>query len=253
MKLVHIIKDSSRYAAAAWHNVILLGILLFLADYLFDVDTGLIDGVVDLVLVLVAIFLFLLETGYAFRILEETVHGSVKPPQFNRFSSLLFHGVNESIVTILYFLIPFILLFIGLDLLSSYLELALESVNDFLGLGIDQFTSMIFFGVVFIMVLALPIIFQGVLLNMAHNNGTIRSAFNFQQIMSKLKKIGFKRLFFIYIITAALLIVLKNILFDTLHQLPIVGDVILTLIIAPYLLIFTTRMLGLIDVPSNEP
>ncbi|MDP3066458.1 MAG: DUF4013 domain-containing protein [Methanobacteriaceae archaeon] len=200
---------------------------------------------------LVAILFFLFETGYVFKILEETVHGSLKPPQFNRFSSLILHGVKESIVTILYFSIPLILFFIGLDLFSSYLELGLGALNDFLGLDVGQLNSMVFLGAIFIMFSAVSIIFQGVLLNMAHNNGTIHSAFNFLQILSRLKKIGFKRLFFIYAITAVLLIVLKNILFDTLHQLPIVGDIILTLIITPYLLILTTRMLGLIDV-SNE-
>ncbi|HMK54301.1 MAG TPA: DUF4013 domain-containing protein [Methanobacteriaceae archaeon] len=247
MNLKDIVKDSFRYAAASWYNVILLGIVLLLADHLVDANTGLIDGWLDFVLLIIALALAVLEAGYAFRMLEETVNGSVKPPKINRIFSLFSHGIREIVVTVLYFFTPIVLFFLGFDLISAFVEINLGALNTILGWDIDQLTFMVFFGLFFILISGISIIFEGALLNMANNHGTIRSAFNFPHIFYKLKKIGFKRLLLIYLITLVLLSIIQGIISDSLHQLPVIGDILLTLIITPYLLMVTTRMLGLID------
>lgn len=68
MDLTEIIKDSLRYAAAGWYNVLFLGIIFYLADYLIDLNTGLSYGWLYLILVIVALFLVFIEAGYTFRI-----------------------------------------------------------------------------------------------------------------------------------------------------------------------------------------
>lgn len=106
----------------------------------------------------------------------------------NKISTLLSHGFKETMLIILYFFLPFILLLLPLVVASSYFEMGLRGLNDFSGGNIGELTTMAFMATTFIVISVLSIIFQGVLLNMAHSHGSFLSAFKFSQIWVKLKK-----------------------------------------------------------------
>lgn len=236
MKFMDILRDSARYAAADWHNVIFLGIILLLTDHLLDLsDKILVGDVGDALLLLVVIILSLLEAGYVFRILEETVRGSERPPKFKRLMNMFLHGIKETLVLFIYFgIFLLLLLFLTVEL-AEFLS---ESI-------LSDLTPIIV--ILFILVSLVYIWFECVLLNMAHHHGTLRSAIDFRKIYEKLRKIGIKKLFMVYIFTYVAIQLLRITIFDTLHQIPYIGDLLFTLIITPFLVIFTTRMLGLID------
>lgn len=242
MRMKDMVLDAMRYAAADWHNFFILGVVLFLADHLVDLSAPpLIDSYFDVILLILTLFLALVEVGYGFRMVEETVQGSQKPPSFHHPFNLFWHGVKESVILVVYFVLPLIMGFISLFEFENFLGI------DFSPIIVDYslFIAVTLF-------FAFNIMFQGAVLNMAHHEGSLASGFNMPMVFRKIRMVGLKNMLIISFITLFLIYILKQEIFDTLHALPylnpIVGDVISTVIIAPFLIIFTTRFLGLMDV-----
>ena len=238
------ISNALRYTASDWYNVLILGIILFLVDHIVDLNApSLIEGYDILILILV-VFLSFIEVGYGFRIVEETVQGSSKPPSFHNPLDLLWHGVKESVILLLYFIVPLILVVMGISEFEYLLNLDLGSI-------IMRYALL--FAIIFF--LAFNIMFQAAVLNMAHHQGRITSAFNFPMVFRKIRLVGLKNMVLVSLITIAVLYIIKQVVFDTLHELPYLGpslgDVISTVLIAPFLMIFTTRLVGLIDVSDD--
>ena len=80
-----ILKDAASYALSDWRNFLILGLILLLADHamdLYSASTG--NSVLDILILAsivgVVILLSFIEIGYGFRIVEETVEGSTRPP-----------------------------------------------------------------------------------------------------------------------------------------------------------------------------
>ncbi|OPX58227.1 MAG: hypothetical protein A4E25_01782 [Methanobacterium sp. PtaB.Bin024] len=249
MKINSFFKDAIVYATSDWRNVLFLGVILFLTDYVVDLNApSIIEGLSDVIIVIVVIFLSLVEVGYGFRIVEETVKGSHKPPSFHHPLELFWHGVKESIILLIYFVTPLILVVMGIY------EFEIISGLDFshLTTGCYLLIGIIFF-------LFFNIMFQGAVLNMAHHGGSITSGFDIPKIFRKIKMVKLKNMLLVSLITLIVLYIAKQAIFDTLHALPYmlpyinisVGDVVSTVIIAPFLTIFTARLLGLIDVEDD--
>jgi hypothetical protein len=92
--------------------------------------------------------------------------------------------------------------------------------------------------------------FPAVLLYRAYNNGDFRSSFDFRMIYDKIRAVGLKRLIVVYLGLFLVVSIVKTVLSNgVVENIPLLGELISDLIIAPYLLIFTTRVLGLIDQP----
>jgi hypothetical protein len=249
MKLNTIFKDAIRYTVSDWWNFLILGFILFLTDQIVDLSApSIIGGLSDAVMIIVVVFLSLVEIGYGFRIVEETVKGSSKPPSFHHPLNLFWHGVKESIILLFYFVIPLIIIIMGVS------EFEIISGLDFSPIISEYF---LIFGLMIF--LCFNVMFQGAVLNMANHGGSITSGFNIPKIVRKIRMVKLKNMLLISLITIIVLYIIKQIVFDTFHALPYalpfigisVGDIISTVIIAPFLTIFNTRLLGLIDVKDN--
>ncbi len=240
INLKGIITDSLRYSASDLKIVVLLGLVLLLVDRANELSfAGEMADELRLVIFAVVILLAIFEAGYVFRILEETIKGSKKLPKFNNLRLMFYHGFKELIVLILYFLIP-ILLF-GLFYLNFLTSLDINDV---------PIVTDIFFLIILSLTIVIYIFFPAVLLHRAHNNGDFRSSFDFRKIYLKIRAVGLKRLILVYLGLFLLVTIVKVVLSDSVAvNVPLLGEVIPDLIIAPYLLIFTTRVLGLIDQP----
>lgn len=244
------ISNALRYTASDWRNVLFLGLILFLTDYLVDLDApSMIEGFSDIIILILVIFLSLVEVGYGFRIVEETVKGSRKPPSFHHPLNLFWHGVKESIILLFYFVMPLILVIMGVS------EFEVISGIDFDPLIMEYY---LLFGIV--LFLCFNIMFQGAVLNMAHHEGKITAGFNMLKVFGKIRMVGLRNMLMVSVITIIVLYIIKQAVFDTLHALPYVlpyigisvGDILFMIIIAPFLTIFTARLLGLIDVDENS-
>jgi len=239
INLKEIITDSLRYSASDLKLVVLLGLVLLLADVTNDIYlTGVISDELRLVFFASVILLAIFEAGYIFKILEETIKGSNKLPKFNNLKLMFIHGVKELTVLILYFLIPFLLFgFFYLYLLTSLDVIYTSLITDIFFLLILSLTVLIY------------VFFPAVLLHRAHNNGDFRSSFDFRKIYHKIWAVGLKRLIVVYLGLFLVVSIVKTVLSTGVSGVPFLGELISDLIIAPYLLIFTTRVLGLIDQP----
>lgn len=237
MGLRDIIMDSFRFATSNWIKVIFLGLVIVIADLaneLSNFQTA--TGEIKIALVIMGVLLAIFELGYIFRIIEETTHGSETLPNFNRIWETFLHGLKEILVTVSYFIVPFILVLIGIfqisDLLGSF-SLEINLIIFIIGLFLGS-------------LLYLP--FQAAVLNMANHHGTIKSGFDLKRIFIKMREMGLKNLGFIYILTVLFAVVVESSLSDAMVIIPYgLGDIISGLIIAPFILIFTARVLGLIN------
>lgn len=240
-----IIFNALRYTASNWYNVLILGLLLFLADHLVDLSSpSIIGGISDILILITVIFLSFMELGYGFRIVEETVKGSFKPPSFSHPLNIFWHGVKESVILLFYYIVPLILIIIVVSEFETLLRLDLSP------LIVEYFLL-----ILIILLVTFNIMFQGAVLNMAHHEGRIISGLNLPMVFRKIRLVGFKNMLIVSVITTLVIYIVKQAIFDTLHELPYlgpsVGDFISTVLIAPFLMIFTTRLLGLIDVDDD--
>jgi Protein of unknown function (DUF4013) len=240
MNLKQIIIDSLRYSASDLKMVVFLGLVILIADMANELSgVGKMADELRLVLFSVVILLAIFEAGYAFRILEETIKGSKKLPQFNKLGLMFSHGLKELIILTIYFSIPlllFVLYFFNFLISTDLNKVPGENVTIFL--GILSLTVIIF------------AFFPAVLLHRAHHNGDLRSGFEFRKIYNKIKSVGLKRLILVYLGIFLVVSILEVAFADSIAgTIPVFDELIPDLIIAPYLLIFTTRVLGLIDQP----
>ena len=238
MNLNEIIIDAMKYSASDLKMLLLLGLVLLIADFADSLSgAGETTDILKFFLSVVVILLAIFEAGYVFRIIEETIHGSKKLPQFNNLKITFIHGLKETIVLIMYFSIP-LLLFI-LFFVEFLFSMDLDDVP-----GENA--------VLFLIILAITVIiyafFPAVLLHRAHHNGNIRTSFDFKKIYHKIRNVGIKRLIIVYFGIFIVGTMVEVALSDSLaNSVPIIGTFIPDLIIAPYILIFSARFLGLID------
>jgi len=234
MNLGEIIRDSVKYASSDWIKVILLGMVILIADSVNEIHlAGFGADIIKIILIIIGTILGILEVGYIFKIIEETVRGSEKLPKFDKLKEMFIHGVKETIVTVIYALIPSILIIIGLVDIIGILEVFVD----------EELMSILFIISGLILGLIVEIIYSAAILNMAHHNGAIRSAFQFKKIFRKIKKIGLKKIVFVYILSLFIVFLVSILISDNLKaNIPIIGEIISQLIIAPYLLIFTSRV-----------
>lgn len=240
MNLKQIIVDSLRYSASDFKIVVILGIVLLLADIAYNLsDRGELASELRLILIFCVVIISVFEAGYVFRILEESINGSSRLPKFNNLKVMFFHGVKEIILLIIYYSVPLILF--G-ALFTKFLFS--NDIND-----VPDGSEAIF--ICFLSLTAIIYAFYpAVLLHRAHHNGDFRSSFDFKKILHKVRSIGLKRLIVVYIGILIIVSLVKLVLSESLSaHVPIFGELLSDLIITPYVLIFTTRVLGLIDEP----
>ncbi|HTX61572.1 MAG TPA: DUF4013 domain-containing protein [Methanobacterium sp.] len=242
MNLKDTLVDSLKYTSSNWLKVILLGLVIFLADKSNELSN--LGGFADeirYIIIIIGTILGIYQLGFIFRILEETTKGSNKMPKFDKFLTTFIHGLKETIVTVIYFIIPFIVVLLGFAMLAYITGPKTEEMDlaiIFSGLFLGSLTYLLY---------------QATVLNMADYHGTLRSAFDFNKIYKKFRAIGFKKLGFIYLLTVIFAAIVEVTLSDTKSILPYgLGDIISSFLIAPFILIFIARTLGLIN-KSLEP
>lgn len=247
MNLVDDLIDSIRYTSSGLSKVIIIGILLFLLDQIDELSwIGPYASIVEYALIFVSFILGFLVAGYIFRIIEETIHGSQKPPKFNKLKEMMVHGVKEIAVAFVYAFIPLVLFFMVTGNFDVY------GVRDVLFVGLNFTLEEGYLDTLIILELVLGLILDALLiaaiLNMAHNDGSFRSGFDMKNIILKIKKIGIVKILVVDILIISIFCFDWFILTDTLSEgFSWLGFLISQLLISPFIIVFTARMMGLID------
>jgi hypothetical protein len=236
MLIKELFLEASKYAASDWKKFIFLGII-FVAIDLLDHQTAetIMPDYVWYLLIVLIIILFFISTGYLFRIIETSIDGSDQLPPFNNLLQLFKHGVKDSTVVFIYMFIPLMLLVVSTGLILIYftenvsIKFPLEIILISIILGIFLFTLL-----------------QGAILNMAHNNGKFRAAFDFKSLIGKIRDVGIKKFLIVCFLTALIFLIVEPfILEDIRGSADSVGGTIIEMIAAPYLAILTSRFLGI--------
>lgn len=237
MGIKELFLDASKFAASDWTKFILLGIIFVDIDLLDQTTEMLMPDSLNYILLLAFFILVFIEAGYLFRIIESSVDGSDKLPPFTNLIQLFTHGLKDSLVVGIYMFIPVVLFVIstGLAVISLENDTSIKFSLEILLLSLVVGT--IFF-----------IILQAAILNMAHNEGKFKSAFDYMSIFRKIKNVGLKKFLVVCFLTAIIFVILKPFIVDELRgYMEPVGSTILEMIIAPYLAILTSRFLGTMD------
>ena len=155
----------------------------------------------------------------------------------------------------LYLSIPLII--VGSVILNGKIFLEILEMNPNIILFYLASSKMIYFAIALISSAFIYFWYLGVLLNMAHFDGTINSGFEFNKIRIRLKNAGLKNLFFVYFCIILITIILV-ITFSTYDIIPIyiykwnIIDIIVQFFIGPVIIISSFRMLGLLDQKLNR-
>jgi hypothetical protein len=237
MDMKEIIINSIKYTASNWIKVLLLELVILMVDITNELSfLGGIADEVRYIVIVAGIILGIYQLGFIFRIIEETTHGSDKMPKFNRYVDTFIHGLKEVMITVIYFIIPFILVLMGVLIIDNITGPKTQ----------DIYLILIIFGLFLASLTYL--LYQAAQLNMANHHGTVKSAFDLKKIFKKVRVIGIKKLGFIYLLTVVFAFTVEITLADAKIIIPFgLGGLISAFLIAPFILIFIARTLGLIN------
>lgn len=238
MGIKDIVIDSLKYSASNLKILLLLGLVLLIADLSDEIAFfGDLSEIVKLIIPVVVIILAIFEAGYVFRIIEETVQGSNSLPKLNDFRRMFVHGLSEMILILIYFVVPVVLVMVLF-------------FNFIINYNTDELSLVT--GLVFLLIMAFAVaifaLFPAVMLHRANNNCDIRSSFDLRAIYHKIRRVGLKRLMIVYFAIIIIVAMIREALVPSMDSpIPLFLGIISDLLIAPYLLIFTSRVLGLLD------
>ncbi|MGI6464261.1 MAG: DUF4013 domain-containing protein [Methanobacterium sp.] len=229
MDIGEIISDSIKYPSQDWKKIIILGILIILSIYL----------IIPIVLVM----------GYFFRILKSSIAGFDELPDFDEWGEMVIDGLKMFVVQFVYLLIPLIVIFVGAwaSIASMSVTASGNVANPNLFLGLMGGTAIIGF--------ILAIIFQLIgsiaVANMALNDSEFGAAFRFSEILELISMIGWGKYIIWYIVMIIIGIVFM-VIASVLQIIPFIGMIIATLVVYPYLTMFSSRSLALLFGSSVE-
>jgi hypothetical protein len=222
MDVKEIISDAIRYPSSDWKKVLIEGVLLILN--------------------LTVILAF--GTGYTLRVTKSTLAGYDEPPEFDDWGGMLIDGFKIYIVEVVYFIIPFIIIFVGaLGLVTAVASGIIISPSTYLELVLTVITGIILiiiFGVFGAIAIA----------NMAFYDD-LKAAFKFGEILERISRIGWGKYIVWYIITIIIMIVV-GIVGDILRLIPYLGFIIALLVVYSYLFMYSGRSVALIFKSSEE-
>ncbi|BDZ69711.1 DUF4013 domain-containing protein [Methanobacterium petrolearium] len=220
MEIGEIISNSLSYPSQDWKKLLILGIL-FLISFL-----------------IIPAFLVM---GYFFRILKGSIAGFDELPDFDEWGEMFIDGLKLFIVQFVYFLIPAIIILIGVwaSFASLYTVGTVTDTTAFLGLMGG--TAII--GIILAIILGL--IATIAIANMALNNGELGAAFRFSEILEQISMIGWGK-YIVWYIVMIIVGFIGGIIASILGFIPFLGTIIALLVVYPYLYMFSARSLALL-------
>jgi hypothetical protein len=229
MDIGDIVSDAVKYPSTDWKKVIILGILFVISF-----------------LIVPAFFAM----GYTFRALKASIAGSDELPEFDEWGDMFIDGLKVFIVNIAYFIIPFIVIFIGTwASISSMIAVsgAGTVANPTIFLGLVGITVII--GIMLAIIFGLLALIA--IANMALYDSELGAAFRFSEILERIAMIGWGKYIIWYIVMIVIGLV-AGVIVGILNIIPIIGLIIALIIIYPYLYLLFFRSTALIFASSED-
>ena len=221
MDIGDIFSDSLGYPSKSLKRVVVLGILSLFS---------------------ILIIPFFMLFGYALRVMRKSIEGETEPPVFDDLGAMIVDGLKYLVVSIVYFLIPMILMGIGItSAITSGTSCDMMDCSASI-ITILAGSGLFLLGVLLLLVIS--VIETIGVANMAHT-GKLGAAFRFGEILRIIGSIGWGR-YIIWYIILNIIVLLCTVAGLLAGIIPIVGALVYVLLIAPYATIFQYRATGLI-------
>ncbi|MDY9924040.1 DUF4013 domain-containing protein [Methanobacterium sp.] len=238
MDMGEIIGDAFKYPVSNWKQLLILGVIVLISQFSMEIVMGYgrVSGLLYFLLIpaLVASILIL---GYQLRTIRTSIMGENEPPEFNELTKLFLNGLRLFITSLVYGIIPTIVLVVG------FIMLLVGSSG---------------IGVIILLLGAILLIIVGIISVMAISNmayyDEIGAAFRFGEIRERIESIGWLRYILMLILLGIFYIILA-VVAALVTLIPFAGLVLVSLIIYPFMYLFMYRVYGLIfrETLDEEP
>ena len=261
MQIGEIITDSLKYPLSNWKKFLILGIIIVFSNLLtMGINLGLKSYTEIILLGVIGFLIGILVDGYIFKILRSTLEGMDELPDFNAWLEMFINGIKMIIVRIVY-AIPAILIAVyallsfGPALMNLFLHPSSTpsdaDISIFLNISV-----LILIASLYLLIIT-PIMFMA-MANMANSAGKLGAAFGLGEIFNKIRDIGWGNLI-VWYIAAGLIYLGLTLIGSFITTLgiskltqPIIGSIILSLIVIPYVYMFLYRSVALVYRSGNE-
>ena len=238
MDMGEIIGDAFKYPVSNWKRLLILGVIVLISQFSMEIVMGYgrVSGLLYFLLI-PALVASILTLGYQFRTIRTSIMGENEPPEFNEWTKLFLDGLRLFITSLVYGIIPTIVLVVG------FIMLLVGSSG--MGVIILLLGAVLFIIVGIISVMAIS--------NMAYHD-EIGAAFRFGEIRERIESIGWLRYILLLILLGILYIILA-VVAALVTMIPFAGLVLASLIIYPFMYLFMYRAYGLIfrETLDEEP
>ena len=227
MKFTNQIYDALKYTLRDWKTIILLGLILCILSAMDKInEVGTIIGIAISILTIALLFL---EEGYRYEIIKETINGNNNPPRFGNLKELIIEGFLENITITVYFTVTYIFI---------------ASANS---IEVISHIQYLHWSILLIIAIATYFLFFGAVINKALHDDRFISAFNIIEIARFYLKIGLKKTILLIIIgTVSINFIIGSVLELGIYDFAQYLDFIINFFINPILILFLTRLSGLI-------
>lgn len=232
MDMGEIIGDSFKFPVSNWKRLLIFGVIIVLSQFLLEIMMGY-GRTYTLVfwLVIPSLIASILMNGYQLRTIGTSIRGEDEPPVFNEWTRMLLEGLRVIVLTLLYMIIPTLVLIAGFALL------------------IAGSSGVSIFGLLVLLLGLIMLFIVGVILVMATANLAYYEEFGaglrFDEILERIKSIGWLN-YILMLIIIGVIYFLMALGAALVSMIPFVGLFITCLIVYPYLYLFISRAVGLI-------
>lgn len=265
MNFSDIFKNGLSYPTKNWTNLIILGIV-FVAMTLIGTASAYTDHRIILAIAgIISFILAIILQGYKLEVIAEGVKGGSNIPLLS-FDNLI-NGIKSILVSIVYYIIPAIIVMIVGTLSGLYSNLAvlIQSIVTKLAQSatVDAsvinatisaippdvisktFNSLIITGIIAVILFIIFGIFELVAQGKLAETGNLSEAVSIGNVVSKVGSIGWLRIIgflIVMICICAILIFVSGLI----SAIPFIGSIIAALIISPFMFLFEYYSIGLL-------
>lgn len=263
MELGEIFKDALKYPISDYKQLLIIGILILISS-LDKVlwSFGIIDATFSAVWSVVALIVGIIVIGYGVRVLKNAIELDDMIPAFDWISDFV-NGIKLIVITIIYFIIPTIIVaIIGFvsfssafstlsagtlnqlaSIESSSPEIILNSIPPEVWSG--MFGALAITAVIAIILFIIFGIFENIAICRMAKYDRLGEAFQFGEIYNDIREIGILKIIG-FLIIALIISFIIGVVISIITAIPFVGLIIACLVGYSFILLFNYRALGLL-------
>ncbi|OED29504.1 hypothetical protein NL43_07910 [Methanosphaera sp. WGK6] len=208
------------------------------------------EEIVLTILCIIEILVYIIIGAISLDITRKAINHVEKLPSFN-ITRIITDGIKYMILFIIYTLIPLLAVYIiaylsglfNIISLTVPLTQTVLTTNQYIHLGI-----IVLIGIILAFIAILYEIMAGAILA---KTGSLRSALNIKQVTNNITHIGWTKYITLIIISS----IISELIFfigSLISIIPLIGDLILVLLIKPFIVMFNAYMYGLIYNESQD-